>query len=147
MTVQARRRLRVPADLARLAEIRTLVREVGVSCGAPSVCLDDIVQAVDEAATNIVVHGYRGAPGALDIGAELVGDSIVITLEDTAPSFDPTSVPEPDLLMPPESRQPGGMGIHLMRLAMDSVGHASRPGGGNILTMTRRLDAPAKEDR
>ena len=147
MTTGTRRHLSVPAELDRLAEIRALVREVAVSCGAPAVCMDELVQAVDEAATNIAVHGYRGGPGVLDVTAELVGDSIEITIEDTAPPFDPTLAPEPDVSTPPESRRPGGMGIHLMRLATDSLTHSPRPGGGNILTLARRLDPRPKEDR
>jgi hypothetical protein len=39
------------------------------------------------------------------------------------------------------------MGIHLMRLATDSLTHSPRPGGGNILTLARRLDPRPKEDR
>ena len=147
MTTGTRRTLSVPADLDRMAEIRALVRDVAVSCGAPAICMDELVQAVDEAATNIAIHGYRGGPGELDITAELVDDSIVITLEDSAPPYDPTRAPEPDVTTPPESRQPGGMGIHLMRLATDSVTHSPRPGGGNILTLRRRLDPRPKEDR
>lgn len=147
MTTGTRRQLSVPADLDRMAEIRALVRDVAVSCGAPEVCMDELVQAVDEAATNVAIHGYRGAPGDLEVAAELVGDSIVITIEDTAPAFDPTLAPEPDVSAPPESRRPGGMGIHLMRLATDSLTHSPRPGGGNILTLARRLDPRPKEDR
>lgn len=109
--------------------------------------MDELVQAVDEAATNVAVHGYRGARGDLDVTAELVGDRIVITLEDTAPLFDPTLAPDADVSSAPQSRKPGGMGIHLMRLATDSVTHAPRPGGGNILTLERRLDPRPKEDR
>jgi serine/threonine-protein kinase RsbW len=147
MTVPMERRLRVPADLDQLAEVRTLVRDVAVAYGAPPTCLDDLVQAVDEAATNVIVHGYRGRPGWLEVTTELIGDQIVITLEDEAPPFDPTVVPEPDLTLPPEHRRPGGMGVHLMRLATDEMRRASRPGGGNILTMVRRLDPRPKEDR
>ena len=147
MTTGTRRHLSVPADLEHLAEIRALVRDVAVSCGAPEVCMDELVQAVDEAATNVALHGYRGGPGELDVTAELVGDTIVITIEDTAPLFDPTLAPEPDVSTPPESRRPGGMGIHLMRLASDSLTHSPRPGGGNILTLERRLDPRLKEDR
>jgi serine/threonine-protein kinase RsbW len=147
MTLAIRRHLRVPADLDRLADVRGLVREVADAADAPVVCMDDLVQAVDEAATNVIVHGYRGGPGWLDVTAELEGDRIVVTLEDAAPSVDPTLVPEPDLTIPPEHRRPGGMGVHLMRLAMDEVHHAPRPGGGNILTMARRLDPRPKEDR
>ena len=137
----------MPADLDRMAEIRELVRDVAVSCGAPQLCMDELVQAVDEAATNVAIHGYRGEPGNLDVAADVVGDSIVITIADRAPLYDPTRAPEPDLTISPESRRPGGMGIHLMRLATDSITHAPRPGGGNILTLQRRLDPRPKEDR
>ena len=147
MMIPTERRLRIPADVARLAEVRRLVREVAIEVGAPPTCLDDLVQAVDEAATNVIVHGYRGEPGWIDVDVQLVRDRIVITIEDEAPTFDPTGVPEPDLTVPAARRRPGGMGIHLMRLATDELHHAPRPGVGNILTMARRLDPRPKEDR
>jgi serine/threonine-protein kinase RsbW len=140
-------RLRLPAELSRLAEVRALVRDVAERGDAPAVCLDDLVQAVDEAATNIIVHGYRGASGELEIEAGIEDDRVIVTLLDRAPAFDPTTVPEPDLATAPEQRRPGGMGVHLIRQAMDEVRHAPRPGGGNILTMARRLDPRPKEER
>jgi serine/threonine-protein kinase RsbW len=135
------RRLRIPADLERVSEVRAAVREVAVGCDAPEACESDLVQAVDEAVTNAILHGYRGSPGWLDVTVERVGDDIVITVEDTAPGFDPSSLPEPDVTTPPAHRRPGGMGVHLIRMATDSMTHRPRPGGGNILTLTRRLDA------
>jgi serine/threonine-protein kinase RsbW len=140
-----RRQLTIDADVENLAEIRAAVREVARACDAPASCMDDLVQAVDEAATNIIVHGYRGAPGTIDLTAELIGDDIIVTLEDRAPLFDPRAVPEPDLSIPPLQRKPGGMGVHLMRLAMDRMEHRARPGGGNILTFTRSRLVGAKE--
>jgi serine/threonine-protein kinase RsbW len=144
-TVAAHRHVRIPAELDRLAEIRALVREVCTDCAAPRECRDDLVQAVDEAATNIIRHGYRGAPGQIDVTVELVGDDVVITLEDDAPSFDPTVIAEPDLSVPAERRKPGGMGVHLMRLGTDSLEHRPRPGGGNILTLMRSRVPRSKE--
>jgi len=143
--VEVRRRLEIPAELVRLADAREAVRDVARSSKAPATCMDDLVQAVDEAVTNIIIHGYRGAPGKIALSAELIGDDIVITLEDRALTFDPMSVPPPDLTVPPHRRRPGGMGIHLIRLATDSVRHRPRPGGGNILTLTRSRVAKAKE--
>ena len=145
--IPSQRRVRVPADLDRLAEVRALVREVAEAADAPVACMDDLVQAIDEAASNVIRHGYAGAPGWLDVTADVVDDRIVVTLEDAAPSFDPTGVPAPDLSVPPQQRRPGGMGIHLTRMAMDTMEHSPRPGGGNILTMARRLDPRPKEER
>ena len=137
----------VDADLDRLADIRALVRDVARASDAPPACLDDLVQAVAEAATNIVLHGYQRRAGAIVVDARLVDDNIVIVLSDTAPSFDPTTVAEPDLSVPALRRRPGGMGIHLIRLSTDSMVHRSRRGGGNILTLTRSLDPRPKEER
>jgi serine/threonine-protein kinase RsbW len=147
VTLGTRRQVRIPAELERLADVRDLVRGVADAADAPAACMDDLVQAVDEAASNIVRHGYAGAPGWIDVAAELVGDRIVVTLEDTARVFDPTTVGEPDLTIRPEDRRPGGMGVHLTRMAMDTIEHSPRPGGGNILAMARRLDPRPKEER
>ena len=147
MTISTRRSVRIPPDLARVADVRALVREVAGVCHAPAQCMDDLVQAVDEATTNVIVHGYRGAPGWVDVAAERVDDRIVVTVTDEAPPFDPTSVPEPDLSVPPHQRRPGGMGVHLIRQATDRLEHEPRPGGGNILTLDRSLDPRPKEER
>jgi serine/threonine-protein kinase RsbW len=107
--------------------------------GPEATCRDDLVQAVDEAVTNSIRHGYAGRPGWVEVAIERDGDRFVVTVTDEAPVFDPVGVPPPDPSIPPERRRPGGMGVHLMRAAMDTIEHRPRPGGGNILTMTRRI--------
>jgi serine/threonine-protein kinase RsbW len=139
------RSLRIDADLDRLAEVRRFVRDAANAAEAPIDCLEDLVQAVDEAATNAIVHGYAGTPGWLEVSAAVEGDRFVVTLEDGAPPFDPTTRPEPDLSVPPLERKPGGMGVHLIRKSTDALGYRPRPGGGNILTLARSL-RPRKED-
>lgn len=140
------RHLRVDAELPELAGIRRFIREAANAADAPIDCLDDLVQAVDEAATNVITHGYRGGPGWLEVGVGLEDDRFIVSLEDAAPAFDPTQVPEPDLSVPPLDRTPGGMGVHLMRRATDELSYRPRPGGGNILTMVRSRAARQKED-
>ena len=138
--------IRIDADLDRLAEVRRFVREQAAVAEAPVECLDDLVQAVDEASTNVITHGYRGAEGWLQIGVELADDRFIVTIEDAAPTFDPTLIPEPDLSVPPMARRPGGMGVHLMRESTDTLSYRPRPGGGNILTMSRSLQRGRKEE-
>jgi serine/threonine-protein kinase RsbW len=138
--------LRIEADLARLADLREFVRAQARAGSAPIDCLDDLVQAVDEAATNVITHGYRGAHGWIDVDIALEDGRFVVTLEDAAPSFDPTSVPEPDLSVPPLARRPGGMGVHLIRMGTDQVSYRPRPGGGNILTMVRAVVSEGRKE-
>ncbi len=141
------RRIRIPADLERLAEVRRLVREAAGATGATTDAVDDLVQAVDEAATNIIVHGYAGQPGWVEIEVAVAGPELVITIEDDGPAFDPTTLPDPDMTVPALVRGPRGMGIRLMRLATDSLAYGPRDGGGNILTMTRSLVPRPEEKR
>jgi len=131
------RSLRVDANVGALAEVRAFIRSAAADAGAPAECLEDLVQAVDEAATNTIVHGYDGAPGWIEVGAGLEDDRFVIRIQDAAPEFDPTSVPEPDMSVSPMDRRPGGMGVHLMRACTDTMSYRPRPGGGNILTLVR----------
>lgn len=137
--------LRIRAELGELAGLREFVRTVLIRMGASTQCVDELVQAVDEAATNAIIHGYAGAPGWLDVSLSSDGDRCQVTIVDDAPVFDPTEVPEPDLALPAAVRGPGGMGVHLIRLAVDAVDHRPRPGGGNILTMVRSLGTRAEE--
>ena len=79
----------------------------------------------------MMLHGYDGKPGWLEVSAEMDGPSFVVHLEDTAPEYDPTDVPEPDLSVPPMDRTPGGMEVHLIRACTDTMTYRPRPGGGN----------------
>jgi anti-sigma regulatory factor (Ser/Thr protein kinase) len=139
-------RIRIAADLDRLANVRAMVRARTRALGAEDDSVDDLVQAVDEAVTNSIVHGYAGASGWVEVGVASDDGDIVLTIEDAAPSFDPTTRPEPDMSIPALARGPGGMGIHLIRLATDAIDYRPRDGGGNILTLTRSKDSRTAED-
>jgi serine/threonine-protein kinase RsbW len=130
--------LRVAAELNNLETIRLFVEERARALHVDQDTAFDLAQAVDECATNIVEHGYRGQPGSIEIEIERVGELLTIELRDHAPVFDPTGVPPPDLTQPLEAREPGGLGVYLARHMVDEMRHRPLPGGGNELTMIKR---------
>jgi anti-sigma regulatory factor (Ser/Thr protein kinase) len=141
-------RLRVGNDVNRLADVRAFVRETVTELGGSVRTADDLVQAVDEATCNVMVHGYGGTPGEIEIEAARVGDAILITLLDRSTPFDPTArAPRADPTVAPIPKRPGGMGvgIELLRTMTDEVRHHVRPDGGNELTLVRSIDGPAEE--
>jgi serine/threonine-protein kinase RsbW len=128
----------IAAELKNLVEIRRFVRETATALDVDSATIPDVLLAVDEAASNIIIHGYRGQGGALEIEMEREGEALVIRLRDEAPPFDPAAVPPPDLTLPLEQRHIGGLGIYLIRQVMDEVAHRIMPQGGNELTLVKR---------
>lgn len=103
----------------------------------PSV-IAGVVLAVDEAATNIIVHGYGGQAGDIDVRLSRKGDALVVRLYDRAPPFDPATVPLPDTTLPLDERPIGGMGIFFMHRVMDEVCYRRTSDGGNELTLIKR---------
>jgi serine/threonine-protein kinase RsbW len=130
--------LRVSAELENLSVIRRFVQETLADLGVNHKVIADVILATDEAATNVIVHGYVDQPGLVEIALDRRGDALVITVRDQAAMFDPTGVPPPDLDLPLDQRTPGGMGVHLIRQLMDEVVYQTTPQGGNELTMIRK---------
>jgi serine/threonine-protein kinase RsbW len=98
------------ARVANLAAIRHFVLAEAEAEGVSREAASDMIQAVDEAVTNIIVHGYRGMPGSIEVELRVDGNALTVRLRDTAPAFDPTTVPAPDLDSPLHLRPLGGLG-------------------------------------
>jgi anti-sigma regulatory factor (Ser/Thr protein kinase) len=140
------RQLRVSADVERLAEVRSFVRETVAELGGSRRAAEDLVQAVDEVTCNVMLHGYDGSPGEIELEAGLRDGKLEIRILDRAPVFDPTAVPDAAVRMPPRRPGTAGAGLRLARTMTDAVRHHVRPGGGNELTLVRSIgDQPSVE--
>jgi len=128
-----------PAERSQLAAIRDYVEQQAKKTPASSREIQDIVQAVDEAATNIIVHGYRDGPGQIQVEWIFQPGQITVCLRDRAPLFDPTTVPEPDLSLPLFERPVGGLGVHIIRNCVDEFTHSPCTPGGNELCLSKYI--------
>jgi len=120
--------------------IEGFLLDVGINPGI----LPDIQLAVDEAVTNIIMHGYAGKPGAINMKVSVDGGVVRVEIRDQAPQFDPLTVKEPDLSADLADRFVGGMGIYLIRKVMDAVSY-EYVDGENVLTMKKWV--PERERR
>ena len=130
--------LHTTAELTNLGKIRHFIEESTRSLSADENTAYALAHAVDECATNIIEHGYRGQPGTIEIEIDRTGDNLTIVLRDHAPPFDPTGVPTPDLTRPLEEREPGGLGVFLARQMVDQWRYRALPDGGNELTLIKQ---------
>lgn len=125
--------------LEQLGDCRAFIDRAGEALGLDRQLLGDLRLVVDEAVTNIVLHGYGGNAGPLEMSLSREANELVIRIRDQAPPFTPDAVVEPALDTALALRKPGGMGIFLMRQMMDQVVFQPQPGGGNELRLVKRL--------
>ena len=126
---------------AGLESLNRVFREFAELHGLSTPVRNALSLAIEEVIVNVITHGYRGQDGQ-PIAVEIRVDSakVVMTVEDSAPVFNPLEAPPPDLTTPLEKRRPGGLGVHLTRKVMDGL-HYSRIHGKNRLVLTKSLSA------
>lgn len=108
--------------------------------GADDTTAFDLRLAVDEACTNVAMHGYAGAgPGPIGVVLESDGARIRVTITDRGVPFRPERVDPPDLGADAENRPLGGLGWHLIRQVTDEIEYHSASDSGNRLVLGRRL--------
>lgn len=99
-------------------------------------CLDTQL-AVEEAVTNVILHGYAEIPGQIQITCHVTPHFAEVQILDSAAPFNPLTIPEPDVTEEIEERQIGGLGIFLIRRVMDEVSYRYDD-GHNILVLIKK---------
>jgi len=127
-----------PATVENLEKMRNFIAETGLGLCAGDDCLECLVHAVDEAASNIILHGYKGRPGEIEISVSREGENLVVRLRDQAPPFNPINYPMPDLTLPLKKRPLGGLGIYFIRHFTDDVHYRVNERGENELTLVKK---------
>jgi len=128
----------IDAALSSLPGALASVTETLGRLGVPEKTVLELELAVDEAVTNIMLHGYSSSEGRIWISCGVEGGRVRVRIEDEAPPFDPTEAAEPDLEGDADERPIGGLGIHLIRRMTDELRY-ERAGGRNILVLGKIL--------
>ncbi len=132
-------RLIIPAKMNRVAELCDLVSYAAQEAGFDTKTIYSCELAVGEACENIIKHGYQGeSNGSLDLTINVSPGKIAMTIEDTAPAFNPSYAPQ-DPAWDEDGPPIGGLGLIIMHRAMDDV-HYMRRGKRNILHMQKAVD-------
>ena len=134
--------LSVEASLDNLHKVRDYIDLAGKRLGVDKGALGDLRLVVDEAVTNVIIHGYKGRGGIVELHMERDGDAVVIRIRDRAESFDASHVHAPQLDTALAERPFGGMGIYLIRKMTDEAEFRPVPGGGNELRLVKRGAIP-----
>ena len=104
--------LRVKSKTENLSQIRDFVSEKALEAGLPVSAVEKIMLAVDEACTNIIKHAYKSSPeGEIILNVNYDDEKFTITIIDYGKSFNPETIPLPDLQKYYREHKVGGLGI------------------------------------
>lgn len=103
----------------------------------PKIVAGDIVLSIDEALTNIKIHGYsENINGPVTIEIHKNQSKINIEIKDSAKPYALENIHAPDKLTYLGSGEIGGFGVFIIKKLMDNV-KLSRINNENILWMSK----------
>lgn len=137
----------VPGEVSSLPAIADYVMSVAMEAGLDRRAAYRLRLAVDELATNIILHGYQESclEGYIELAASFDEQVLTMSLEDTAPAYDPRPLLRQGVAREPlEQRAEGGLGLLLVSRSVDSLVY-ERVAGKNrsVLEMRRAPSASA----
>ncbi len=143
----------VPGALDSLGAIRDYVRAAATAAGLDKTATYRLSLAVDEIASNIVMHGYdeAGLKGEIRAWSEVGDQALKIHLEDTGATYDVAAFKDPENLHRPfAQRTEGGLGVYLATQGVDGLSYASEQGRNRhtfVVNLARSLTSSTGQGR
>lgn len=112
---------------------------------SPDIPKDEALQfkirlSIEEAVENVVRYAYQGGMGWIEVGTELDPEGVMLTilLKDAGVPFNPLEKADPDVTLPVDQREIGGLGIFLCKKLMDHIEYKYED-GCNVLIMSKKV--------
>ena len=127
-----------PALLTELSSVAAFVESELEKAGCPMKTQMSISVCVEEVFVNIAHYAYPDKIGTAEVRVDVNPEekSIVICFMDNGIPFDPLQKEEPDVSLPAEQRQIGGLGIYMVKKLSDELSYEYAD-GWNVLTMKK----------
>ncbi len=96
-----------------------------------------VILAVDEAVSNVIVHGYKyDESKSIEIEMDSDPEFFTFTISDSAPLYNPLDSASPDIDCYHENGHNGGLGVDIYKRIMN-VSYELNDNGGNRLILTK----------
>ncbi|MCL2193422.1 MAG: SpoIIE family protein phosphatase, partial [Treponema sp.] len=135
--------LTLKADVSELDTLNDFIGKELEAAGCPARERGHVELAAEEIFVNIAKYAYENgekASGKVTVGcrtrAELRKMEVTFTFSDCGIPFNPLEHNEPDITLPFDKRELGGLGILIVKKVIDTIQY-SRENGANLLEFTK----------
>ena len=127
---------KIASESHLLKEISKELIEALKEDGVDEDIIFDIHVGFEEALRNAMIHGNKLSPEKMvKIETEVIGNMVIICVEDEGEGFDPENLPDPTI--DENLLKESGRGVYLIKHLMDEVIYEN---GGRRIIMKKRLD-------
>lgn len=127
-------------EIAEISVITDFVEQIGAELELKPSLVMSLNLVLEEAISNIILYAYPQRIGELiTIMVEKTDNMLIFTITDKGMVFDPTVVPEADIMLSVQERPIGGLGIYLIKKIMNEVEY-QRIDGNNVFTLKKILN-------
>lgn len=131
--------IRIKNQVSEIAKVSHKFNDFSTQHQLPKKISHEFDLALDEILNNIITYGYRDQnEHEIKIEIHYTGTLLILIIEDDGRKFNPLDIPEPDTKSSIEERRVGGLGIHLIRKAMDDITYKYENKKNN-LTMIKNI--------
>lgn len=133
--------LEIEAKTQYLEQVRAFVDGHLEMLDCPIKAKMQIDMAVEEIFVNISQYAYTPKSGKVTIRVEITKEplSVVLTFLDNGIPYNPLAKGDPDVTLPAQEREVGGLGIYMVKNIMDDVAYAFQD-GHNILKLRKKIE-------
>ena len=134
------KKIRVAATKENLETVTAFLDEILDEKDCPLKIRLQIDLALEEMYINIANYAYTPKTGEMELRVEFdeAERELTLVLIDSGIPYDPLAKADPDVTLPAEERQIGGLGIYMVKKSMDEVKYRYED-GKNILTIRKNL--------
>ena len=132
--------LDIEAKISNLYQVLEFVDSNLEAAGCPLSTQMQIDTAVEEIFVNISSYAYGDETGRALLKMKTTDDpkEAVITISDSGIPYDPLAKEDPDITLPTEEREIGGLGVFMVKEIMDEIEYEYKD-GRNVLTLKKKI--------
>ncbi|MBF0344943.1 MAG: ATP-binding protein [Nitrospirae bacterium] len=128
--------LKIASHPRYLSIVRAVAVLAAEHCGLHYQAVEDVKHAIDEACSNVIKYAYRGDPDRQIVLCFMGSpESFEVTIEDDGIKTRPENLKERSL----DEVKVGGLGLHIIRKAFDTVKYDESKEDGNRLVLVRNM--------
>jgi serine/threonine-protein kinase RsbW len=131
---------KVGCNIENLKGVRDFIRNALKGHGVSDLEISELVLALDEMCSNLMIHSHRCNPEELfEINIILKkGDPVIFEIIDDGKTFDINQFAEPDLGNLVHEKRKGGLGIRLVKSIMDKIEY-QKLGEKNVCRLIKKI--------